>query len=76
MRLVRWPVRLACWPVRLAPSEVIRLLGFDAAVAQPFGVVARQQQLDRGEKRLDEFPFLVVQILPDALGYGNGRAFP
>ncbi len=59
----------------LLPSEVILFLRLDAAVAQALGVVACQQQLHRGEERLDELLFLVVQILPDALGHGNGRAF-
>ena len=58
----------------LLPSEVILLRRLDGAVAQALGVVARHDQLHRGEEVLDEDLFLVVEVLADALGHRNGGA--
>ena len=56
------------------PSQPVLFRGFDEAVAQAFGLVARHQQLQRGEEGLDEFRFLVVEVLADAFSRGDGRA--
>ena len=56
------------------PGQVILLRRLDRAVAQALGVVARHDQLHRGEEGLDEDLLLVVQVLADALGHRNGGA--
>ena len=56
------------------PGQVILLRRLDRAVAQAFGVVARHDELHRGEEGLDEFLLLVVEVLADALGHRDGRA--
>ena len=56
------------------PPEPVLLAGLDHAVAQPFGVVARHDELHGAEERLDEVPFLVDQILADPLRHRDGRA--
>ena len=48
------------------PGQVVLLGGFDHGVAQPFGVVAGHDELDRGEEGADEDLLLVVQVLADA----------
>jgi hypothetical protein len=48
------------------PGEVVLFGGFDGAVAQALGVVARHHQLQGGEEGLDELFFLVVEVLADA----------
>ena len=57
------------------PAQVVFFRGLNGAIAQAFGVVARHHPLHGREKWLDEFLFLVVQILADALGHRHGRAF-
>ena len=58
----------------LLPAQPVRLRGLDHAVAQPLGLVAREDELHGGEERLDELLLLVVQILADTLGHRDGRA--
>ena len=57
------------------PSEVIFLRRLDRAVTQALGVVASHDQLHGGEEVLDENLLLVVEVLADAFGHGNRRAF-
>ena len=56
------------------PGQVILLRRLDGAVAQALGVVARHDQLHRGEEGLDEDLLLVVEVLADALGHRDGGA--
>ena len=57
------------------PRQVILLLCLNRPVTQTLRVVAGQDELDRGKEPLDENLLLVVEILADALGHGDGRAF-
>ena len=55
----------------LLPGEVVGLAGADGAVADALGVVARKDELDRGEKGLDKLVLLVLDVLPDGVGDGD-----
>ena len=43
-----------------------------AAIAQPFGIVACHDQLQRGEEGLNKDLLLIVQVLPNALAHRDG----
>ena len=60
--------------VGLLPPQPVLLRRPDRAVAQPLGVVARQQKLHGGVERTDELLPLRVEALADALGHGHRRA--
>ena len=59
--------------VRFLPAEPVLLRGLDHAVAKPFGVVARHDELHGAEERLDEVFLLVDQVLADPLRHRDGR---
>lgn len=56
------------------PSQIVFFRRFDCAVAQAFGIVARNYELHCGEKRLDKTILLIVEILPDAFGDADRAA--
>jgi len=66
---------LRLYDVHIFPRQVVFFQGFDDAVAQAFGVVARHHELDGGKKRLDEGLFLVVEVLADVLAHRDDGAF-
>ena len=60
--------------VGFLPAEPVLLRGLDHAVAEPFGVVARHDELHGAEERLDEVLLLVDRVLTDPLRHRDGRA--
>lgn len=66
-------IQLETTVVRLVffPFQEIFFLGLDRAVLQPFGIVARKDELHRTEKPLVEFRLLVGNILADTVADGD-----
>ena len=56
------------------PAQIVLLQRLDHAVAQPFGVIAGQQELNRCVERANKFFFLAVEVLPNALGHRHCRS--
>ena len=57
------------------PFEEILLFGSDGTVAQPFGIIAGEYNLDCGEEPLVELFLLVGKQLADAVANGDAAVF-
>ena len=57
----------------LLPPQPVLLRSLDHPIAEPFDVVAREQELHGGEERTDEVVPLVADVLPDPAGGTHRR---